>query len=489
MKKAVAEAIDDKGNRINARAFATSEEVLFKKEFGKSNPLERALGGVEQVLNAHPLTRVLVPFYRTPIRVGEAYIKYIPGVNLVHSGFRNDLRGLNGLYARDVARGKFLFGTMSMLTAWEACTSGYMTGGGPMDPKMKKNLMDTGWRPYRWYIPYTGMDPDNKDTWFDYSRLQPIAGPLQLMANINERYRLYEDKVGSGEIKPEDVNYTGAMISFGAMSFAQSIKDMSMLQGVSNLWDLMNTAIKDGITDNTKQDAGVTALRLLQGFIPAFVRKAGDIVDDSAVDPQTWKDILQASIPGMKGAVNHSYTVLGKMRSISSPAEGLFWIPRGIGKGVPESKERYIYEQIAIMEAVTGSSMSMPTSHPDYPGLDLRTARTLDGEMSLFDKVNRQMSNLKINGKSMEDSLYELLKYTENTVLMTPGNQQFNSVRTTAVRAEMKRWQDLAWQKGMQEEVQKNEALTKIKAEQDRLKQQANVPYKHQLETLFTGYR
>ena len=489
VRKAVSEAIDSKGNRINASALKTSEEVLFKKEFGKDSVLERILGGGEQLLNAHPLSRVLVPFYRTPIRVAEAYIKYVPGVNvLVHKGFRNDLFGRNGLYARDVARGKLVWGTTAMLIAWEASSAGYMTGGGPMDPKMKKSLMDTGWRPYRWYIPYTGMDINNRDTWLDYSRLQPIASPLMLMSNINERYRLYDDQVGSKEITAEDVNYTGHMVAASGIAFAQSIKDMSMLTGVSGVWDLMNTAIKEGITDNTINDAGTAALKLLQGFIPATIRKTGDIVDDSSLDPQTWKDVIQASIPGMKGAVNHSYTVLGRMRSIASPAEGLFWIPRGIGKGVPESKERYIYEQIAVMEAVTKGSLAMPTTNPDYPGLDLRTARTVDGTMSLHDKVNRIMANLKIGDETMESSLYSLLKSTENTTLMTPGNAQFNSVRTTAVRAELKRWRDIAWQKGMKEEERNNSALLDNRAKQDRLKQQAEVPYLHQIQNLFTGY-
>ena len=493
VNKSVSEAIDEKGNKINSDALATSEDVLFKREFGGGGFLDKMFQQGEKFLGSHPGWRFAVPFYRTPIRVGEAYIKYIPGANMAHAQFRTDFFGYDvtgggrttTTYARDVARGKFLFGTAMMTAGWELASNNLMTGGGPVDPKQKKAWMDAGGRPYRIYTPFS--DIHDQKTWMDISRLQPIAGPLMLIANISQRYKDYESDIKTGEQLPEeDVQFAMTMLSFSAISFAQSIKDMNMLQTMSNLFDTMNTIVSDVPSEEKWNEIGTFFSKVSQGMIPNFVRKSGDLFNDETVDPQTWTDMLQASLPGMKGPVNHSYTVLGRMRGGGSAIEGFIWLPIGISKG-PDAltKADYVEKQIAIMEKVTESSFAIPTNHPDYPGLDLRKLRTVDNSMSLFDKLNRTMANAKnVNGDTMETALYNLLKNTDGSTLDTPGNATYNSELTNAVRKEILAWRDLAWALGMDDEVAQNNELLKKKAEVERLKTQAQQPYQHSIELL-----
>ena len=476
VEKRIDEAFDEKGNRTNTAAITASEDVLFKREFDRTSVVEGFFGRGEDILRAAPLLRILVPFYRTPIRVVEAGIKYSPGVNLLlHKTFREDFLGRNGTYARDVARGRMLFATSLMLTTYGWAASGNITGGGPLDPAAKKSLMDTGWKPYHIRLPGT-------DTWLDYSRMDPIAFPMKLIANFSERHRMYQSRAEAGE--KEDSSELADYLLMGAASFAGAVKDINMLQGLNKFFNMWEIAQQDEEWGIKRDQMGKELAQLIQGFVPNFVRKIGDAVEPDRVDPQTLNDIIRASLPGARGPVNLSYTITGKVRTIGNPVEGFVWLPWGGVNDTPDGRENYVYSELAIAEMVTGKPLRLPYTHPDYAGLDLRTVRTSDNSMSMYDLYNRVLSNTTYNGVTLQDALYKELKRNDSIGQTSPGNSRYISDRTKNIKAILNQYRDIAWEKGVRPELEKNEVMKARKQHLDMLKGQANEPFKYSIEQL-----
>ena len=186
------------GTNSNAREVADIR--TFTKDFQTNSKYggERFLGVLQDGLNRSVLSRLIVtPFFRTPIRLVESGLRYMPGAQLTMKRMRDDLEGNNGLIAQYKARGERMIGMSIVSGAWLLAENGDLTGVLSSDPKERALQKGRGIRPERIRI---------NGTWYNYQQLEPLATPLRiiaeaveaknrLLASGHDRYINQEDKI------------------------------------------------------------------------------------------------------------------------------------------------------------------------------------------------------------------------------------------------------------------------------------------------------
>lgn len=147
-------------------------------KFARVNTFQESLGQVayslQQAINAVPGGRILIPFIKTPTNLAKHLVRRTPLVTLA-PGFYRDLAA--GGAQADMAMSRLAVGTSIMYLGWQMAASGTLTGEGPLDPKEKQLLMQSGWRPRSIRI---------GDSYIDIGRYDPLSSILLTAANLVE---------------------------------------------------------------------------------------------------------------------------------------------------------------------------------------------------------------------------------------------------------------------------------------------------------------
>jgi hypothetical protein len=125
--------------------------------------------------------RFVVPFVRTPTNILKFAFERTPFVTVLKEERERLFAEFNStdpiLKAR--TRGKVVTAGLTFGGLIDVAYNNreYITGGGPSNEREKEALMATGWRPYSIKI---------GDTYFSYQRLDPLATPLGVVADLVE---------------------------------------------------------------------------------------------------------------------------------------------------------------------------------------------------------------------------------------------------------------------------------------------------------------
>jgi hypothetical protein len=173
-------AFDANGRALDPKALreaqiATFQQELLPNSFGKD---------LQNFAGKHPGLRLMMPFIKTPTNVMRYGWKMTPILNMAQTEFREALGGMHGVEAKASAVGQMTMGMLFMGTAAYAVSQGGFTGGGPSDPKAKAALMATGWQPYS----LVSQNADGSKTYIPYGRLDPVAIPMGIMADLMDAY-------------------------------------------------------------------------------------------------------------------------------------------------------------------------------------------------------------------------------------------------------------------------------------------------------------
>lgn len=124
-----------------------------------------------------PAIRFPVPFFTSGLVLGDVAIDMTPA-----GALRAIYKGKTGQWTPDQVYGRLamsLLGTTAASVIPSLVAAGYITGSGPSDPKEKKELMDTGWRPYSLKL---------GDTYYSgiTEAVEPLGNALRLAADVTE---------------------------------------------------------------------------------------------------------------------------------------------------------------------------------------------------------------------------------------------------------------------------------------------------------------
>lgn len=212
-----------------------------------------------------PVLRIITPFIRTPTNIMKFFFERSP-VAVLMEPFRAAMKA--GGSRRDLALARVSMGAMVMATASVYAADGTITGGGPVDPRLRNALRATGWQPYSVKI---------GDTYYAYGRLEPLGTLLGIAADFTEI---------SGELGESEIN---DIASHSAMAVAKNITSKTFLRGIS---DLLQT-----IDDPERY--GDQWIRNLSGtVIPTGVAQITRIQDPVLRETRTVLDRIRSRVPG-----------------------------------------------------------------------------------------------------------------------------------------------------------------------------------------------
>lgn len=279
-KKFFNSSFDSTGRPLDIDAYYESKSALYQtpldgKAFDGTQMREQtwAMAAGESINNAisgkAPALKFLFPFVKTGVNILQ--------MNLDH----NALYALCSKSQRDLlfsqtaegalARSQVAFGAFSLTMASAIALSGGITGSLPRDPKEKRALLATGWRPY------SIVTPDGK--YISYQGYEPLHTILGFAADIVE--------LGTSIATDEDYMNMEKVVNEGWGIILNNFLDKAAFRsGVSALNIIFDT---DGSTLENLEKLGANTAA---GFLAdaSFVKGLSTIGERDAKSPKTFMD-------------------------------------------------------------------------------------------------------------------------------------------------------------------------------------------------------
>jgi len=361
-----------------------ADELAFTKDLTKGT-----IGhSIYKALSQHPSTAFVVPFIKTPLNI----LGYSADRTLLalrnYKQLRAELNDADPLI-RNAAIGR-LTTTISGLAGLvyginTANREGFfhVSGGGPRDIERRKRLEETGWQAYSIKI---------GDKWISYQRLDPFATIIGLYADIGDMSYEGEFNVTQGSLD--------RLFIATAITLQRNILNKSYLASLNQFMS--------ALTDNSGTKMEKFLGNLGSNFIPAsgLLRTtvggigAGIMGDHEQKELRNMGDYFLRTLPGQQGKLDPKRNLLGEVKEYDGTN---FWratmpINLSFDKGDVVMKE--------IAELDHGFEQVSPT----YKGLvDLTAHRNRDGQ-SAHDRRLEIMSKVKIDGKTLRQSLNSLVR-------------------------------------------------------------------------------
>jgi len=432
LKKFVADQVnksyDENGFGVNAAAREVADIRTFTKDFSTKSKYggEKILGFGQDLLNRSPAARILVtPFYRTPIRLVEAGMRYIPGVNLTMGRMRDDLLGNNGTFAAYQARGQMMVGTAFVSTAWMLAEDGRLTGILSDDPSERAFQKSRGITPERIKI---------GDTWFSYAQLEPFATPLRaIAAAVEAKNKAFAE----GHARyVSDVDKIEAITGGALVGLLHSMRSSPMMEPIDKWFKLFDD-LKKG-----KEDAGWKLFaREVVTYVPNIGRKFS--LEGEKNKPEGYgpgMSPFEAEFVRSVGPdpINSVAEALGiAYRAVSTdPVRDYFGAPVEKTKGkligtdidiIPSSWVIAMDQQVNMnpqllelhkAQSISGVSFAFPKKN--FQGIDLTKVTTKDGKATLYDRWKENVG--KVNHDTYGTLEQAIKHHMENNDLYKEGS-------------------------------------------------------------------
>jgi len=351
------------------------------KDFSHMITFSRKLTGsaksIQDFAQENLIGRVMLPFVKTPV--------WVTSESMQHSllapfskQWRTDIAA--GGAKRELAMAKWGMGSLIMVGIGSYVADGRITGGGPGNQALKQTYMASGWRPYsfvfqsgEWdqefvdYLKFVQIDASiGKDgrLYVPFRGIDPIAGPLSMIADTVEyaRYEDDQDKVGQVVL--------GAV--YGLYSYVGQLPFMTALSGVTGAFSQTipnpKVAFKGAIDAFVKQAAGYAVEGSPAGIFSSARGMTARAVDpvkrDIRGDPNAqtgvkgWDEFWNYYVsrtPGLSETLPESHDYLGEIEYRGDPANP--WLSSMSGIRYSESKQRQA-DKIII-------ALGVPIKKPD----------------------------------------------------------------------------------------------------------------------------
>jgi hypothetical protein len=197
--------------------------------------------GISRMTEKVKALKFIVPFTRVVANVTDRKIDYLPILNIgrtfgkkylskeadiilkntnIPPSKYDVLRPIITKRLRDQQLGRFYLGTLFSVGAYGLASNGRLSGAGPSNTNERKQLQETGWRPYSVKI---------GDTWVPYSYFGPLSGILAGAGSINDavKYNKKDEKLTT-------------LVGNGLFGFAQNLMTNSFLQGVGDMFEVLS---------------------------------------------------------------------------------------------------------------------------------------------------------------------------------------------------------------------------------------------------------
>ena len=169
-----------------------------------------------------------------------------------------------------------------------------ITGGGPSDRNLRRQMRDAGWQPYSVKV---------GDKYYSYSGFEPFSTVLMVLGDL-------KDVAVSGLLSDTEVEEV-VWSTIGALGY--SLTNKTMLQGFANLIETLR---------EPERSAGKTARNIISGLIPSGVANINKSYFDPVLrDTSTLLKKFKSRTPGLSQTLNPERNLWGKIK-VSGGAAG-----------------------------------------------------------------------------------------------------------------------------------------------------------------------
>jgi len=336
--------------RLVADVEQESDKILFR------SPLSRAGELIARGIRQGPLDYYL-PVIKFPINAMKMARDWTPGFNMISKEFVEALA--EGGAKEAAARSRMTLSWMMASQIYEAAKMGYITGGGPTDPKAQDAWRKAGNTPYAIHgVPIRWFEP-----------VGSIVGFISDLAHV------------SGEMDMDKLEGATSTLMFSMYRFVENNYWLRLMEGLTNaVSDVKNIG---DFQDNLHAIAKVAMLPLKNLSIGGspIGRRVGEMMDPKAPDTRSYgeledlKTYFFAGTPfGAGGRPRLNYSgkphfippILGTewvKENLGAPD----WLARGIGFFTPPMRQNQPSED-PVAEFMTKHELTLHNNWKHYGG-------------------------------------------------------------------------------------------------------------------------
>ena len=375
---------------VTQRVQDAAREMTFQKAFEPGS----ALGGA-QAFFAHPAAKLFVPFFRTPMRIGEAVLERLP-LPIMPAQYKALAAG--GREA-DIAMAKMTMGALMMgsiaYSAWGNQMDGevIINGHGPADPNARDAWLRMGHQPYSISV----KQDDGGYKSISYNRFDPLSGLIGMAADY-AYYANYEtgpdvlDKLSLAAVGTSIANYT---------------LELPLVQGVAELTSAMRIQNRQDRTEKIAQMFAEKTAGAVLSLFPgtggalggAISRNQDPIAKNTMLPP---KGLFGEDVTEMDDMVKGFYTALQKFK-----AQNPFF-----NKELPPKLNEWAEPQVAGYGNAWDFLSPVKIKKADYSLVDQEIV-SIGGGFALTPK--------KISGVELNAEQYNRLITLANTIDVSQG--------------------------------------------------------------------
>jgi len=377
---------------------------------------------VMKVLEAYPALKFVLPFVKTPTNILKFGLDRSPlglakdtVLTLTSAKYREAfVNGTPAYKAELIGRMTTAATATSGIMFYMVNNEGVITGGGPQNKEERDALKMSGWQPYSIRI---------GDKYVSYNRLDPIATPLGILADICEF-----NKVNA----PTDDSGASVALSAFLVSMTYNLTDKSYLRGLNNL---MNT-VRDPETYGPKFFQDIAG-----GLVPNTLNQLQNTESKVLLrESRSVVDAIMKRTPGVSENLPPQRNFLGDALYKNNPL-GLLNIVSPVYISSPNND--IVDKEVGAL--LHGFTMP-PAKINGIDDLDMRKFTNNQG-VQAYDRYLELSGTTSINGKNLRQSLSTMLKSAEYKALPKDNVQDQigkSSPRITAINRIVKRFRNKA---------------------------------------------
>ena len=250
-----------------------------------TNPVGKSLGKLQDFIGDHKWLRFIVPFFRTPVNIVKYAAQRTP-LGIFSRTYKEAIK--KGGAEADLARSRVILGSSVAALVTHLSSQGYITGGGPADPKEKANLRQTGWQEYSIRI---------GDKYYAYNRFEPVGILFGLAADAADIAKYIEEDYS------EDDDYS-TLLAMIATSVAKNLTNKTFLSGITSAINAMSDPERYG-------ESFIN--RFISSFVPTISYYQRKSTDPIVRDAQSTSDFIKNRIPGLSKTLPAKRNILGEV--------------------------------------------------------------------------------------------------------------------------------------------------------------------------------
>lgn len=447
VQKGLLDSLDTAGHALNKDGINAAKVATFTQDLKVATHIgDRSLAEITSTASQNNafLRGTVLPFTKVPSNLGRNLWDMTPGLNLLRKQFTTDLAA--GGEARAMALGKMGFGTMLWSSAIIAANQGLVTGGGPADPELRKQMGPT-WQPYSLYV---GKNSEGAPRYVSLARLDPFFMPFALAADFAE---------AGGQLSAQD----GGMMKFAEMSVLAMAKNVSSKTYLRGIVDAAE-AITSG--DERKIERWVG--QRIASYVPGVLQSVSTGIDDDLKDVRSVFDHAVSRIPGWSKTLEARRDNFGeKVR----PPQGWPWDAINPFTFFTASVDPVRQELAGLAQINSAARFPLPGfTYPEgsreQGHLDLRDWKTASGQ-SAYDRWLELHKDYKLGDQTLHGSMAELIAsplYKEARKALGNGDITYqDSLATQLVRKQFDIYKKATWQQLLDENPNLREAADQLR--------------------------